>query len=218
MKKWIAMLLAVMLVISMAACGEEAAEAPATTTAATTAATEATEPVPVGTLYVALGGTLELVYDQEGKAISITGTDELGKTLAAAGQKQVGKGCVFVLRTILRYASDNQLLGDTKSMVLRIGAGEKMPTEDFIEVIATDCQYLADEECTGVQMFRAIDDKIGEDGNLTLEAAKTLAARFMGVTVEELTMPEATAVGFYTFSCGDKTVTVNSFTGLVTAL
>ena len=210
------MLLALMLVISMAACGNEAA-APETT-AATTAATEPTEAVPVGTLYVAMGGTLELVFDNAGNALSITGTNELGETLAAAGQKQVGKGCVFVLRTILRYASDNQLLGDTKSMVLRIGAGETLPTEDFIEVIATDCQYLADEECTGVQMYRAIDDKLDADGNLTAAAAKFLAARFMGVTAEDVSGEETITEGVYTFSNGDVTVTVDAFTGLVSAV
>ena len=215
MKKWIAMLLALMPVLSLAACGEEA---PAPTTPPTTAATEAKEADPAGTLYVAMGGTLELVFDNEGNALTITGTNEVGKTLAAAGQKQIGKGCVFVLRTILRYASDNNLLGDAKSMVLRIGVGEELPTADFLEVIATDCQYLADEECTGVQMYRAIDDKLDDNGNLTAAAAKFLAGRFMGVTAEEVSGEETIADGFYTFSCGDMTVTVDAFTGLVSAV
>lgn len=209
MKKWIAILLAMMLLLSFAACGETA-ETPTPTT-------EPKVAEPMGTLYVTFGAKLELVYDTEGNALSITGTNEMGKTLAAAKQDQVGKGCVFALRAILRYASDNNLLGDAKSMVIRVGIGEQLPKENFLEEIATDCQYLADEECTGIQMFTAADDKLKEDGKLTPTAARTLACRFMDALEEEVVSDETLTNGAYTFACGDKTVTVDAFSGLVTA-
>ena len=211
MKKLFALLLAAVLVISMAACGETA-ETPATTTPAT----EPKAAEPMGTLYVTFGAKLELVYDAEGKALSITGTNEMGQTLAEAKQDQVGKGCVFALRSILRYASDNKLLGDAKSMVIRVGVGEKLPKENFLEEIATDCQYLADEECTGIQMFTAADDKLEENGKLTPAAAKTLACRFMDALEEEVVSDEALENGAYTFTCGNMVVTVDAFSGLVT--
>ena len=211
MKKVFALLLAAVLVISMAACGETA-ETPATTTPAT----EPKAAEPMGTLYVTFGATLEFVFDAEGNALSITGTNEIGKTLAAAKQDQVGKGCVFGLRAILRYASDNNLLGDAKSMVIRVGAGEKLPSEDFLNTIATDCQYLADEECTGIQMFIAADSKLDTQGNLTPDAAKALAIRFLGAAEADITGGDAAAEGVYTFTCGEETVTVDAFSGLVT--
>ena len=210
MKKVFALLLAAILVISMAACGQSA-ESPDTTPS-----TEPTEPAAMGTLYVTVGAKLELTYDAEGNALSLTGINEVGKTLAAAKQDQLGKGCVFVLRAVFRYASDNKLLGDARSMVIRVGADDKLPSQDFLEVIATDCQYLADEECTGVQMMIAAGDKLDENGNLTYNTAKALAVRFLDTIEEDITGEDVPENGVYTFSCGDVVATVDAFTGLVT--
>ena len=212
MKKLFALLLAALMVFSMTACGETT-EPPVTTTAPTT---EATEPTPMGTLYVAFGATLELTYDANGNALTMEGTNELGKTLAAAKQDQVGKGCVFVLRAVFRYASDNQLLGDTKSMVIRVGAGEKLPSEDFLDTISTDCQYLADEECTGVRMAPLTCDKLDEQGNLTYNTALSLACRFMDALEEDVISDGSITEGVYTFTYDSISVTVDAFTGLVT--
>ena len=226
MKKLFALLLAALMILSMAACGDEAQvdreeKKPETTEASVPETTEATEPKvsePMGTLYVTFGAKMELVYDAEGNALSITGTNELGQTLAEAKQDQVGKGCVFALRAILRYASDNNLLGDAKSMVIRVGIGEKLPKENFLEEIATDCQYLADEECTGVQMFTADGDKLEEDGKLSVTSARALARRFMGALDEDVVSDETLVNGAYTFTCGDMTVTVDAFSGLVVSV
>lgn len=226
MKKLFALLLAALMILSMAACGDETdvdreEKKPETTEASVPETTEATEPKvsePMGTLYVTFGATLELVYDADGNALSITGTNEVGQTLAEAKQDQVGKGCVFALRSILRYAADNNLLGDAKSMVLRVGKGEQLPSEDFLEVIATDCQYLADEECTGVQMFSAVGDKLDAESNLTYAAAKALATRFMGAEEADVTGAETPVEGKFTFICGDMTVTVDAFSGLVASV
>ena len=210
MKKLLALLLTAMLIVSMAACGETAAP-PATTTEPTTA------PAPVGTLLVTFGAAMELVYDVDGKVISITGTNELGKTIAEAKQDQLNTGCVYALRAILRYAVDNNLLGDAKNMVVRVGKGDPLPKEDFLTEICTDCQYLADEECTGIQMIQLSGDKLNEEGNLTADTAKALAVRFLGAEAAEVTGTDAPVDDLYTFTWSDKTVTVHAFTGLVTA-
>ena len=206
MKKLFALLLAAMLVISMAACGETAAEP---TTEPTIA------PEPIGTLYVSFGAVLELAYDAEGNALSITGTNELGKSIADANQNQLGRGCVFVLRTILRYASDNNLLGDAKTMTVRVGAKEQLPKENFLEEIQTDCQYLADEECTGIRITPLDGDKLDSSGNITAATAKKLASLFFAADETAVTGGEAVD-GIFTFVCGENSCTVDAFNGLVT--
>jgi hypothetical protein len=212
MKKLLALLLAVMLVVSMAACGKTDA---APTTAPTTAPEK--EPEPAGTLYVAFGAALEMVFDSNCETISITGTNDLGKLIADANQNQLNKGCVFALRAILRYASDNSLLGDAKTMAIRVGAKDTLPKADFLEEIQTDCQYLADEECTGIRIVPLVGDMLDSDGNITAAAAKKLACRFMEAEDADVTGGEAAADGVFTFVCGEKSCTVDAFSGLVKA-
>lgn len=213
MKRILAMLLCVILVLGLfVGCNKE--EAAPTTTAATEASTEPAEPA--GTLYLAFGPALALVYDEEGKVLQIAGTNEAGKTIADTCADQVGRGCVFAARKFLRYASDNNLLGDAKSMVVRVGNSDPLPTEDFLDTIVTDCEYLADEECTGIQLMKITVDDLDSDGNMIPETARALAARFLGVTESDLQGEETVADGFYSFSCGDASCTVDAFTGLVT--
>ena len=206
MKRLFALLLAAVLVISMAACGETAVEP----------TTEPTEPTPLGTLYVSFGATLELVYDTNGNALTLEGTNELGKSIADANQDQLNRGCVFVLRTVLRYAADNNLLGDAKTMTVRVGAKEQPPKEDFLEEIQTDCQYLADEECTGIRIMPLDGDKLDSSGNITAATAKKLACLFFAADETTVTGGEAAANGVFTFVCGENSCTVDAFNGLVT--
>jgi len=217
-KRIFAFLLALTAIFAFSACGKTEApvKTPETTATAETTAPEATETaVPIGTLYVSFSGTMELTYDKDGNALEIKGTNQVGETLAAAAKNQVGKGCVFALRSILRNASDNNLLGDAKSMSVRVGAKDPLPKEDFLEEIQTDCQYLADEECTGIQIKILHGDKLDAQGNLTLDTAKMLAARHLDVKPEELTGSDVPVDGVYTFTCGEMGCTVDIFNGMV---
>jgi len=206
MKKIIALSLALLMLL--AGCGRT--EAPAETT--TVPETTAPAPTPVGTLYVSFGATLELLYDENGNALTLTGTNEAGKALAEAKQDQLNKGCVYTLRSILRMAIEQQLLGDAKTVTVRIGAGDPLPTEDFLFTIGQDCQYLVDEEMAGVDLYCLTGDMLDETGNLTLETARLLASKYLEA---DPTDEEAPANGVYTFSADGKTCTVDAFSGLV---
>lgn len=210
MKKLFTLCLALLLVL----CG--CAETPAKP-AVTTSPTETTEAptTPVGTLYVSFGATLELVYDETGAALEITGTNEIGKQLAEAKQDQLGKGCVYVLRSVFRYAIANELLGDAKTAAFRTGKNDPLPTEDFLTVIGQDCQYLLDEEVTHIGMYELSGDKLDAEGNLTYDAAKLLATKYLGADAQG---EEAPADGMYTFTAEEKACTVDAFTGLVVGI
>lgn len=214
MKKILALLLGAILILGLfAGCNQNMANN--TTTATTAEAT--TEPaVPVGTLYLSFGPAFKIIYDRDGNALEITGTNEEGQTIATNCADQIGKGCVFVARKFLRYASDNNLLGNAKNMVVRLDMSDPLPSEDFLDTIVTDCQYLADEECTNLQLMKIDSDDLTCDGNLTLETARILAARFLGAEETDLVDPEAITDGLYTFSSCDASCSVDAFTGLVT--
>ena len=214
MKKFFAILLAVAMIFALAACNQ--ADAPETTATPTTAPTEkASEPI--GVLYLTFGAAIEMVYDEDGKVLELTGNNEAGNAIAEECQNQLGKECVFAARKILRYISDNQLIGDAKTVALRVGKGDPLPDEEFLDTIITDCQYLLDEECTGLKMVKIHDERLTENGELNLDAALRLASYFLGVPEEDISGNNEPFEGAYTLSSGEKSCSVDAFNGLVTA-
>lgn len=211
MRKFVALgLVFVILLFSMlTGCGNSVAKP--------TEPTETTEtpPTPVGTLYVSFGAALEIVYDDAGNALELTGVNDAGKELANAKQDQLNKGCVYTLRSILRHAITNELLGDAKTVAVRIGANDPLPADDFLSVIVQDCQYLVDEELAGVDMVGLAGDKLDQNGNLTYDTAKELAGEYLGIDAVDLSGEEIPVGGVYTFTGGDRSCTVDAFTGLV---
>ena len=207
MTKIIALSLALLLLLC--GCGKEAAVTPETTTVPETTAPA---PTPAGTLYVSFGAALEIVYDESGNALTLTGLNEVGKQLADAKQNQLNKGCVYTLRSILRMAIDQQLLGDAKTCTVRIGANDPLPTEDFLMTIGQDCQYLIDEEGAPLDIYCLTGDMLDEKGELTFDTAQMLASKYLQA---EATPAEETPIGVYTFTAGDKTCTVDAFSGLI---
>lgn len=198
-----------MLFALMAGCGNNSK--PSETTEDTTPAT------PAGTLYVTLNNTLELVYDQDGNILELKGTDADSNAIAADLQMHLGRGCVHAVRGFMRYVSDRKIIGDAKSMTVRVGFGDPLPTADFLDTITVDTQMLADEEGTGVQIHKISADKLDSAGLILPEVAKILAARRLSTTAETLTGEDTVVDGQYTYSFAGKTCTVNATTGLITA-
>lgn len=214
MKKSLALLLSLILVLGLfAGCNKDVADS---TTTVPTVGNIYEDSTPAGTLYLTFSAAIEIIYDDAGKALQITGTNEVGKTVAAANQDQLGRDCVFVARALIRYAAQNQLLADAKTVAVRVGNDDPHPTDDFLEVIITDCQYLVDEECTGLRMIQLDQDRINSDGDLTPEAAALLASVFLGAAEADLAGEQTPVDGAYTYTWGDKACTVDAFTGLVT--
>ena len=234
LKKTIALILcAVVALCLFAGCNKQdaASTTPGTTAGTTpgttvgTTATTSTEPTtniyeestPAGTLYLTFGAAIEIIYDDEGRALQISGKNEAGKAIANACQNQLGKECVFAARAILRYTSDNQLVGDAKTVAVRVGKGEATPDAEFLDTIVTDCQYLVDEECAGLRLVKIGEERLTEDGELTLDAAKRLAFYFLNIPEADITGNNEPVDGVYTLTGGEKSCTVDAFTGMVTA-
>ena len=175
MKKLFALLLAaVMLLCLLAGCNQQNASDDDDDN--NSPADPFVDGTPAGTLYLTFGAAVEIVFDENGKALQITGSNETGKTIAAACQNQLNQECVFAARSLLRYASDNALIGDAKTVAVRLGKNDHMPKTDFLDTIITDCQYLCDEECTGLKMIRITAERLDEDGNLSLDCANSWLA------------------------------------------
>ena len=209
MKKWIALSLALCMALGvLSGCGTQSA-----TPTETTEATKATESKPLGTLYVAFGATLEITYDQNGNALELIGTNEAGKVLAEAKQDQLNKGCVYTLRSIFRYAITEELLGDAKTVGIRVGAEQRLPKNDFLDEIAYDCQLLIDEELAGLDIISLVEERLDDYGDLSYDTAKLFAQTYL--EAEEVTGEQVAVDGVFTFTAGDRSCTVDAFNGLV---
>lgn len=212
MKKVILLSLCLALLFTLAACGGNKAPTETDPTEESTVPAE-----PAGTLLVSLNSTVEMIYDENGKLLEIKGTDEASNTVAADLQSNLGRACVIGVRALMRYYSDANLIGDAKTLVVRVGVGDPLPAPDFLDTIVIDTQLLADEEGTGVRVQKAGDQELDENGLLLASTAKAFAARFLGATAEELTGEDTAADNVYTYTFGDKICTVDAMTGLVLA-
>ena len=206
MKKIVAILLCVALAVSFAACG---AEKPAETTAPTEAA------VPIGSVIASMGAVFELVYDHEGVILELKGLNEAGEKIAGDCQQYVGRACVHGIRGLMRYCSDNNLIGDAKTFSIRVRHGDPLPEDIFLETIITDTQYLADEECTGVRMVMLDETRLTTEGLIDEDTALYMASLFLQVDVTELTVSALSAENVYTVTAGEQSCTIDAVTGLV---
>ena len=178
MKKQISLLLCALLLLSLfTACKDSG------NTAASTTETTAT---PAGTLLMSLGATFEVSFDQKGNVLEVNATNAQGEALEGEIGDFTGRGCVFLVRKLLRQAITAGALGDTKSLVVRLNTGDTEPVENFLETIVEDTQYLADEEGTGIKVTALLKDDLTPEGLLSSAAAKSLVAKHLGVTPDTL--------------------------------
>lgn len=211
MKKLLALALSALMILGLfVGCGNTAKPAESSTET-TVAAT------PAGKLIVSLNNTVEFVYDETGKILEIKGTDEDSNAIATDLQQHLGRDCVHGVRALMRYHTDKKIVGDAKTMSVRVAYGDPLPTEDFLDTIVIDTQMLADEEDSGVRIIQIGAAQLDEYGIILPETAKKMAGLYLGVAAEELTGDYVGTDNLYTYSFGDKSCTVDGTTGLVKA-
>lgn len=171
---------------------------------------------PAGTLYIDFGVSIEVVYDDEGKALQLVGTNQAGKQAATNCTRFLGKPCSAVVWKLLEYSVKNKLTGSTPLMVIRLDKTDVPPSDDFLTAIATPCQQLSDRMNAGIRVFAPEGEQLDEEGQLTSQTAKALAAVRFGCAETDITGGEALADGVYTFTCNGKTCTVDAFSGVTT--
>ena len=169
---------------------------------------------PTGTLYCYLNGAVELIYDDEGKALQLSGTNEIGKQLTSACIQLLGSKSEELPKAMLIHAIQNNLLGETKTMVLRVGSGDPLPYESMLTDIADQCQQLAAEKGCAIRVFAVNQNMLAKDDLLGLDIAKQIAAVYLGEG--EISGDEAPANGVYSFTANGKSCTVDAFSGVVT--
>lgn len=206
MKKLIAIMLSLALTLSLAACGSK-------TPAETTVPTE--QAVPVGSVIAAMGAVFELVYDHEGVVLELKGLNDAGQQIADNCQQHLGRACVHVIRSLLRYASDNQLIGDARTLSVRVRHGDPLPEDTFLDTIVDDTQYLADEECTGIRMVKLDATRLTGEGLIDEDTAGYMAAVYFQGDVTEMTVSPLSQENIYTVTWQDAVCTVDAVTGLV---
>ena len=169
---------------------------------------------PTGTLYCYLNGAVELIYDDEGKALQLSGTNEIGKQLTSACIHMLGSKSEELPKAMLSHAIQNNLLGQTKTMVLRVGSGDPLPYESMLTDIADQCQQLAAEKGCAIRVFAVNQNMLTKDDLLGLDIAKQIATVYLGEG--EISGDAVPANGVYSFTANGKSCTVDAFSGVVT--
>lgn len=215
MKKYLTLAVCLLILLSLlVGCGNTTAPAETPTETTTETTPKTTTATPGGTLLLSMGDTYELVYDAAGKILEVNGTSENSKKIAADLQQQVGRDCVYGARALMNYYISQQLLDNIKTMAVRVGFGDPLPSEDFLTTCVNDTQLLAFEEDTAVQIVEISGSSLDDKGLLLPETAKKLAALHLGVTPEELTGEDTVEDNLYTYSFDEMTCIVDAFTGL----
>ena len=218
MKKLSALLICAILIIHLlAGCGNTANPAETTPDTTTEATTEVilSDTTPAGTLMLSMGETYELVYNKDGQILELNGTSEKSKVIVTGLQHYVGRDCVYGARGILNFYISQHLLGDIRTMAVRVGFGDPLPRTDFLTVCVNDTQLLALEEDTKVKVIEIGSDRIDENGLLLPEAARELACPYINATPELLEGEDVPTDNLYSYSYGGIACTVDAVTGLV---
>jgi len=211
-KKLIAVILSALMLLGLCACGT-GNDAPETTEALQGSS-------PVGILLVSMGAEFQIGYDAEGFAINITGTNDAGRTAAAAVTNFMGRDCVHAVRSLLDAVVEQKLAGNAKELVLRLGMEAEIPYDGFLQNIGNDVQLKCDELGSGLMVKLITDDMLNEEGFINTATAKELAAKHANLAdAAVLEGGDAVVNGAYTFTFEvegeEDTATVDASTGHV---
>ena len=209
-KKLIAMILSVLMLLGLfAGCTPATNDAPETTEAIQGSS-------PVGVLLVSMGAEFQIGYDAEGFAISITGTNDAGRTAAATVTGVTGRDCVHAVRSLLESVAEQKLSGNAKDLVIRLGVESEVPYEGFLQNIGNDVQLKSDELGAGLMVKLLTEKELTEEGFINVATAKELVAKHAGLEdAAVLEGAEEVVDGAYTFTFGEDVATVDASTGHV---
>lgn len=128
-----------------------------------------------GTLTIIADSRVILGYNENGKAVAVTGENELGNTIAAACTDISGKPVADAVTMILQAMSENQAIIEKPYVVIRQDLNSMTPDEDFLAGI----QAAAEKELGSSVTVVGID-QLDDDGYFDQATAKQILLSYLG--------------------------------------
>lgn len=103
----------------------------------------------VGTLVLKVNPEISLQYDSEGHVTSVEGLNDDGTAIVNGYANYLGKDCNTVVQDLVMRINDAGYLaadanGNSRTITIEVGAGSVLPTDTFVQDIATDVQTTVD--------------------------------------------------------------------------
>lgn len=138
-------------------------------------------PTVSGMLVLSTAASLKITYDSEGMVMNVTGSNDDGVALANA-YEYLGKSCSTAIKDLIAASAEaGYLSGNVKNIVLKLAVGSSLPTELFLDVLASDAEAAAKEAGSSAVVTAIGLDGLDEDGYINAEIAKTLLLNELGV-------------------------------------
>lgn len=170
LKKFLATVLCVIMVLSLAACGEEPAATPTKPDLSNT-------PEAAGVLFVSTGAEFKVIFDTEGTVIAVDSGNETAAEILLDYPEAVGRPCDNVISNLVTLTADSGLHRATKVIVIKEAPGCKLPSASFLESIRVDTVAS-----TQLEVVLITADSLTAEGYITAEAAKDILTRQLELT------------------------------------
>lgn len=139
-------------------------------------------PLPVGTIVLTVGASVNIRYDIDGLAVKVDGNNEDGINLADSYTGYLGKPCADVVEElILAAAKDAYLTANTKNIVVKQVLTSALPGSHFLETIETAAKDAAAEAKSAAVVTLVNSEKMDSEGYINLETAQALLCNELGV-------------------------------------
>lgn len=132
-----------------------------------------------GIVLINAGGSVEILYNVDGAAISVAGFGANGMELAKEMDTAVGKPCKDIVGVITQKAVDlGYVTEKTKMIVIKDSAGSYLPSEDYLELCAAEVKKIV--ENVNVVVLGAKD--LNPNGYISLESCQVLLKKYLNLS------------------------------------
>ncbi len=166
MKKFLSLFLALVMVLSLSACGKDKASTPIRVTRPKHVTIDA--PGSVGSFILSGVGYVVVYYSEDSKVVAIT--DSTG---APAYTELNGESCPAAISQILKTNVPQVV----NNLLVKQTVGSQTPSEDFLETIANEARSVLSPSVTVVLCSA---EEQSEAGYFSAETAQALLAAYLG--------------------------------------
>ena len=190
LKKWMTLIPAAALSLSLAACGAPAQPAVSPSDAGGISAVSPQEPASaVGTVLLSVNPEIEMDDDDAGNVVALTGRNQEAQTLLTSYTGYQGRPCTQVVGELVDEIHalgyfDATVGGHEKNIILKLERGSAYPSEQFLNELAEAVRLVVEADRIGSKPVMVdqddYDDTYGDKGYINASAAESILAQQLG--------------------------------------